>query len=127
MGVMIVYFLETNKGVPNVIYLTEHKKWLSSILRNFDSIIISFPGVKKIMIQTVDSKKNQSQVSIQKNIYSWKNNPLVSKMKHYSLINFNEKINIKLFISSNIKKPRDVGRCVARIYVGWCVCLYAMS
>ena len=71
--------------------------------------------------------KNQSRVSIQKKIYSWKNNLRVSKMKHYSLMNLNEKINIKLFISSNIENPHDVGRCVARIYVGWCVCLYAMS
>ena len=60
MGVIIVYFLETNTGVPNVIYLTEQKKWLSSILRNFESIIISCPGVKKILIQTVDSKMSVS-------------------------------------------------------------------
>ena len=43
MGVIVVYFLETNTEVPNVVYLTEKKKWLSSVLKNFASIIILLP------------------------------------------------------------------------------------
>ena len=37
---------------------------------------------------------------------------------------FNEEINIKWIIIWNIKNPRDEGGFIARIYVGWCVCLY---
>ena len=41
----------------------------------------------------------------------------MSLMKHYSLLNFNTKISIELFINSNIKNPRDEDGCAAHIYV----------